>query len=264
MYSVLTRNYRLGAIARAAARVVAGCDFNAAKEAFEEFDVIVQLEEINTSASVSVINSQTGSFLNEPVTFRFLGDNGDDVIDMFSDPIEDLEVNGGVGVFGIGKIEDIFAGNGISHARHTGSNAEGLEVTLSAIQGQTKLSDWKISADKPDDVQFIFTNLVDTDSLYGHRRNVEGYAGALTEIDHWLAKIVDSLSAEDLLIISSDHGNDPTAPGTDHTREYVPLLVVEPGKPTRNLGIRNGFYDVAQSVAAHFGLDPMPRGKSFL
>lgn len=175
------------------------------------------------------------------------------------------------GVLGIGKIEDIFVGQGLSHAKHTGSNKEGLELTLQAIQNKLPLDKLKIAAQAPDAVQLIFTNLVDTDSLFGHRRNAPGYAGALVEIDAWLARIMESMDERDLLIISSDHGNDPTAPGTDHTREYVPLLAYSPafikagaGGSDLNAGTRNGFADIAASLADWLDVKWSGPGKSFV
>ncbi|MBX9720764.1 MAG: phosphopentomutase, partial [Candidatus Obscuribacterales bacterium] len=174
----------------------------------------------------------------------------------------------GAGVLGIGKIEDIFAKQGVSHAQHTGSNKEGLELTLQAVQNKYDLSGKEIMDKAPDAVRLIFTNLVDTDSMYGHRRNVEGYAGALVEIDQWLGQIIDSMQKEDLLLISSDHGNDPTAPGTDHTREYVPILAYSKALEKlatdhRDIGTRSGFYDMAASLSDWFGM-PASHGKSFI
>jgi phosphopentomutase len=163
-----------------------------------------------------------------------------------------------LGVFGIGKIEDIFVGQGITHAKHTGTNREGLELTLQAVKRTVPLSGLKLDPNAPDDARMIFTNLVDTDSMYGHRRDVAGYARSLTEIDDYLGRIVGAMSKQDLLIISSDHGNDPTMPGTDHTREYVPLLVYSPkladgsgskSKLSHDLGTRNGFADIAATIA---------------
>jgi phosphopentomutase len=162
-----------------------------------------------------------------------------------------------LGVLGIGKIEDIFVGHGITHAKHTGTNREGLELTLQAINRVVSLKELRLDADVPDDARVIFTNLVDTDSMYGHRRDVQGYARSLSEIDQYLGRIMEAMSEEDLLIISSDHGNDPTMPGTDHTREYVPLLIYSPkfangsqtSSPVRDLGTRDGFSDIAATLA---------------
>lgn len=178
-------------------------------------------------------------------------------------------IDAGVGVLGIGKIEDIFDKKGLSHAQHTGSNKEGLELTLAAIRNTFDLSGKEISKNAPNSTPLIFTNLVDTDSLYGHRRNAQGYAEALVEIDNWLGEIVDSMTKEDLLIISSDHGNDPTAPGTDHTREFVPVIAYSKAMErlplqTKDIGTRQGFYDMAASLATWFEMDWSHGGKSFL
>ena len=112
--------------------------------------------------------------------------------------------------------------------------------------------------------ELVFANLIDFDMLYGHRRDAAGYAAALEKTDQFLEKFITGLGQDSILIITADHGNDPTFRGTDHTREFVPLLVFRPGRPGKSLGIRNGFYDVAQSLAAWFGIGPMPRGQSFL
>jgi phosphopentomutase len=172
----------------------------------------------------------------------------------------------GLGVFGVGKIEDIFAGHGISHAKHTGSNKEGLVITTEAILNQFDLKSSKVGTEGPDRVGLIFTNLVDTDSLFGHRRDVRGYAGALKEIDEWLGRILESMQSEDLLIISSDHGNDPTAPGTDHTREYVPLLAYSPSidGSAHDVGTRKGFCDIARTIADWLDVDWTGPGTSFV
>ncbi len=134
--------------------------------------------------------------------------------------------NNGI-VLGIGKIEDIFVGEGISHAIHTGGNTEGLNLTIKAIRNEINLNEVKTKQYNINnyDKEFIFTNLVDTDMLYGHRNDYKGYAKAIEEIDSRLSEITDSMSNDDLLIITADHGCDPTVKGTDHTREQVPLIV---------------------------------------
>lgn len=174
-----------------------------------------------------------------------------------------------LGVLGIGKIEDIFDKQGITHAIHTGSNKEGLDLTLKAIRGEFDLPGHKIVDRAPDAVPLIFTNLVDTDATYGHRRNVQGYAGALEEVDEWVGKIMAQMQPDDLLIITSDHGNDPTASGTDHTREYVPLLAYSPSLAKtsldkKNIGIRKGFADIAASIAQWLGTGWEGPGVSFI
>ncbi|MBI3804874.1 MAG: phosphopentomutase [Nitrospirae bacterium] len=153
-------------------------------------------------------------------------------------------------VIGIGKIEDIFSGRGISEAVHTHDNNDGLDQTLRFLD-QT-------------DAGLIFTNLVDFDMLYGHRNDAVGYANALATLDRRLPEIVAKMREDDLLILTADHGNDPLFPGTDHTREYVPLLVFQKGIRGQDLGVRSTFADLGQTLAAHFNVGPLSAGSSFL
>lgn len=206
-------------------------------------------------------------FTGKPGSYsRLSGDRRDYAVPPPAMTFLDKLAEQGLGVFGVGKIEDIFVGHGISHAKHTGSNKEGLIVTTEAILDQFNLNDIKAAKNKPDRVGLIFTNLVDTDSLFGHRRDVKGYALALKEIDEWLGKILESMRPDDLLIISSDHGNDPTAPGTDHTREFVPLLAYSPSLPgeVRNIGTRKGFCDIAKTLSDWLGVEWTGPGESFV
>jgi phosphopentomutase len=158
----------------------------------------------------------------------------------------------GVPVVGVGKIQDIFAGRGVTKSIHTEGNTDGLARTLDAVMElQSGL---------------VFSNLVDFDMLYGHRRDAPGYARALQEVDTWIPKFIEALAAHGpdglpgLLIITADHGCDPTAAwSTDHTREYVPLLVHHAGIAAgcgRDLGIRPTFADIGATVAAVFGVKP--------
>ena len=156
----------------------------------------------------------------------------------------------GVAVYAVGKIEDIFAHRGITRSNHTGNNRDSQRAV-------------EAFAAEPGD-GFIFANFIDFDMHYGHRRDPAGYAECLSQTDAWLATFLPRLAPGDLLILTADHGNDPTWKGSDHTRETVPLLVYEPGRPGRSLGVRQGFYDVAQSLAARFGISALPRGVSFL
>ncbi len=155
------------------------------------------------------------------------------------------------GVYAIGKIIDIFAEKGISRYKKTKNNKEGILDTIEAIKSAPEA--------------LIFTNLVDFDMEYGHRRDVTGYAKALEEFDSYLPEIMENLKEEDLLIITADHGNDPTAPGTDHTREYIPLLHI--GQKIRkgaNTGVRESFADIAATVADYLEVDYVTPGKSYL
>lgn len=156
----------------------------------------------------------------------------------------------GHAVYAVGKIEDIFAHRGITETKHTGNNLasqQALETFFS----------------RPGD-GFIFANFIDFDMHFGHRRDPQGYADCLRQTDRWLAGFLPRLGPDDTLILTADHGNDPTWTGSDHTRETVPLLMVQPGRAPRALGVRKGFYDVAQSVASLFRIEPLPRGTSFV
>lgn len=155
----------------------------------------------------------------------------------------------GAKVIGIGKIEDIFSKSGVTHAIHTGSNKEGLELTLKAVKNELELD--KIAYKNLNitkDAEFIFTNLVDTDMLYGHRNDAKGYGKAIEEIDTYIDDIIENMTENDLLIITADHGCDPTVEGTDHTREYVPILVYKQNIESKNLGLIKGFDYIAQTV----------------
>jgi len=151
-------------------------------------------------------------------------------------------------VIGVGKISDIFAESGISASNSTKSNAEGMSV----IDHQ-----WERL-----DTGLIFANLVDFDTLYGHRRDPDGYAKALIEFDKWFEGFVDNIGSDDLVLVTADHGNDPTWRGTDHTREKVPLIAFHPGG-AEMLGNRGSFADVASTISTHFGFDPWPTGVPF-
>jgi phosphopentomutase len=154
-------------------------------------------------------------------------------------------------VIGVGKIEDIFASRGVSRGIHTQSDMEGVDQTLKVL-GELEQG-------------LIFTNLVDFDTLYGHRNDVQGYASALRQFDERLPEVFRSLRDGDLLILSADHGNDPTTPSTDHSREYVPLLVNGPSvcQPV-DLGTRSTFADLGQTLAEIFDVERLSAGASFL
>ena len=154
-------------------------------------------------------------------------------------------------VVAIGKIEDIFSKAGITHAIHTGSNKEGLELTLKEVENKLDLESIKYDSTPLNfnpNKSIIFTNLVDTDMLYGHRNNAEGYGKAIEEIDEYIGKILPELSDDDLLIITADHGCDPTVPGTDHTREYVPVLFYNKNMEAKDLGVMLGFDNIAKKI----------------
>ena len=156
----------------------------------------------------------------------------------------------GVKTIGVGKIPDIYDGHGIAEPVHTEGNADGLRKTGDILD---TLRDG-----------FLFVNLVDTDMLYGHRRDPIGYARALREIDAALPAIAGKLRDGDVLVLTADHGNDPTFPGTDHTREYVPLIAYAPSRASgADLGVRGSFCDLGATVADFFGVRS-ERGATFL
>ena len=164
--------------------------------------------------------------------------------------ILDKVKDAGAKVIGIGKIEDIFSKAGITHAIHTGSNREGLELTIKALKNELPLAEMKYPevniAD--DSREIIFTNLVDTDMLFGHRNDPEGYGKAIEEIDTYLEEILPLINEDDLLIITADHGCDPTVEGTDHTREYVPVIYYSRGIEPKDLGLTLGFDSIANRI----------------
>ncbi|MBU0506109.1 phosphopentomutase [bacterium] len=157
----------------------------------------------------------------------------------------------GLDVIGVGKIGDIFAHRGLTQEIKSKSNAQGMQIMSELILKR----DWQGLA---------FVNLVDFDMLYGHRRDPQGYRKALEEVDALMPKFFEMLQEEDLVIIAADHGCDPTYNSTDHTREYVPLLVYKKNKPAVNLGIRQTFADVAATIAAYLDVDYVCDGRNLL
>lgn len=156
----------------------------------------------------------------------------------------------GIPVTGVGKIEDVFNRRGLTNSFHTLSNDASQRQVLELARKQSS--------------GMIFANFVDFDMLYGHRRDAEGYARALEQTDLFFGKLLAEWHSADWLMVTADHGNDPTFHGTDHTREYVPLLAYQPSVRGCCLGRRIGFYDVAASLAKIFGLSPLPRGVAFV
>ena len=156
----------------------------------------------------------------------------------------------GMTVAGVGKIEDIFEHRGLTRSTHTPDNQSGIRQTIAYTQEAFG--------------GLIFTNLVDTDMIYGHRNDVPGYANALMAFDAALPELMAAMKPDDILIISADHGCDPTTPSTDHSREYVPLLVWGPGLSPAALGVRATFADVAATIADYLDLPDRFPGQSFL
>jgi phosphopentomutase len=164
--------------------------------------------------------------------------------------LDRLVATGGT-VFGIGKISDIFTGHGITRSLAAADNAATWDALLS------------LTSEAPDK-SLTIANFNDFDTLYGHRRNVAGYAAALEAFDARLPEFVAAQHQGDLAIITADHGCDPTWRGTDHTREHVPVLAFGPGIAPRPLGRRDSFADIGQSLARHLGMAPLAHGVSFL
>jgi phosphopentomutase len=168
-----------------------------------------------------------------------------------SDTLLDRLVSSGGEVISVGKIADIFAHRGISQKIKATGNAALFDATLKAL------------GDAPDR-SIVFTNFVDFDMLYGHRRDVDGYANALEYLDRRLPELIELMSDDDVMILCADHGCDPTWPGSDHTREHIPVLAYGAGVTPGSIGMRETFADIGQSLAGFFGIAPLDYGRSFL
>jgi len=189
-------------------------------------------------------------FVGAPGNFTRTANRRDWSLPPPQETVLDRLVAAGYAVQAVGKIEDIFAGQGITAAEHTKDNMHGVDVTLK-FMARPKAG-------------LVFTNLVDFDMRWGHRNNAAAYAGGLEAFDARLPEIVSAMRPNDLLFLTADHGCDPTTPSTDHSREYVPLLVYgEAVRPGVDLGTRATFADVAATVAEVFGIGPWPVGESF-
>ena len=184
-------------------------------------------------------------------TFKRTGNRRDFAIPPPEPTLLDRAKEAGRGVFAVGKISDIFAGSGVTHKLKATGNMKLFEATLDAMG-------------MAGDGALIFTNFVDFDQEYGHRRDVPGYAAALEAFDARLPELIAKLRDDDLLILTADHGNDPSWAGTDHTREQVPILVFSPSLSKGEVGIRQSFADIGESAAHWLGLPPGPHGRSFL
>jgi phosphopentomutase len=190
-------------------------------------------------------------FVGEPGSFQRTANRRDFALTPFAPTLLDRLAGRGCTVHAIGKIEDLFAGRGITRAVHTRSDDHGMDEVEQALESTRD--------------GLIFANLVDFDTVYGHRNDIEGYARNLERFDNRLAKFLPKLAREDLLIVTADHGNDPTTPSTDHSREHVPVFAV--GGTVRrgvDLGVRRTFADLGQTLADLFGVGPLPHGTSFL
>jgi len=190
-------------------------------------------------------------FVGKSGAFERTPNRRDYSLEPHEDTVLDKARAAGLEVRAVGKIWDIFNGKGITHEVHTQSNMDGVDKTL----------EWL----RDDFSGILFTNLVDFDSKYGHRRDVAGYGQALADFDRRLPELLAAMGPEDVLILTADHGNDPAHRGTDHTREYIPILVLGQGiRPGAAIGTRESFADIAATVSELLGIPATPYGKSFL
>jgi phosphopentomutase len=190
-------------------------------------------------------------FIGAPGAFERTSNRRDFALTPFAPTLLDKLTDAGTTVVAIGKIEDLFAGRGISRALHTTSDANGMDEVERALDATPR--------------GLIFANLVDFDTVYGHRNDPAGYAANLERFDERLDALLPKIGADDLLIITADHGNDPTTPSTDHSREHVPLLLYGPSvRAGADLGTRPTFADLGQTLAELFGVGPLEHGTSFL
>jgi phosphopentomutase len=190
-------------------------------------------------------------FVGTPGAFTRTANRHDYALDPAGDTLLDWLSRDGVTVVSIGKIADLFAGRGITRSVPTSSDTDGLERLSAAMM------------DTADGL--IFINLVDCDAAYGHRNDIAGYAANLERIDADLGRLLPSLGEADLLVVTADHGNDPSTPSTDHSREYVPILLVGPRvRSGTDLGTRATFADLGQTIADNFCVGPLAHGTTFL
>lgn len=191
-------------------------------------------------------------FIGEPGDFTRTEHRKDFSIALPGPSVLDILSENGIKTIAVGKIGDIFNEKGIAESHHDKGNPLCIKRTLKVLEEQRNES------------FFMFVNYVDTDMIWGHRRDPQGYYNALAEIDANLPAMLDLLDEGDLFIITADHGCDPTWRGNDHTREHVPLLAFRKGEPGRSIGVRESFSDAAQSIAHYFNTPPMRNGENFL
>ena len=190
-------------------------------------------------------------FVGMPGAFTRTANRHDYALDPSGETLLDRLTRDGVTVTAIGKIADLFAGRGVARSIPTSSDADGV-AKLEAVMSDTSAG-------------LIFANFVDFDTLYGHRNDVAGYAANLERFDEHLKRVLADLRERDLLVVTADHGNDPSTPSTDHSREYVPILATGAGvRPGTDLGTRASFADLGQTIAGNFGVGPLAHGTSFL
>jgi phosphopentomutase len=189
-------------------------------------------------------------FIGEPGQFTRTPHRRDFSLEPPQSTLLDRLKEAGYEVRGVGKIEDLFAHRGLTWSEHTGTNEAGMRVALQQLAESFR--------------GLLFVNLVDCDQLYGHRRDPQGYADTLLQVDAWVGEVLGRLGPRDALFITGDHGTDPTFRGTDHTREAVPLLAVgAPVRPGVDLGVRTSFADLGATLAEALAVAPLASGSSF-
>lgn len=216
----------------------------------ELYEICEYIREITKDDPYMIGRIIARPYVGEPGNFTRTSNRHDYALDPFGKTMLDSLKEADLDVVSIGKIVDIFNEKGITKAVRTESNMDGVDKLIEEM--------------KQDFTGLSFTNLVDFDALYGHRRNPEGYRDAIEDFDARMPEIFENLQDDDLLILTADHGNDPTFPGTDHTREYVPLLAYskkleQPGE------LKQGYFaDISATILENFGLETMENGHSFL
>ncbi|HUU32927.1 MAG TPA: phosphopentomutase, partial [Vicinamibacterales bacterium] len=190
-------------------------------------------------------------FVGAPGAFVRTSNRHDYAMPPVAETLLDRVHGAGMTVTAVGKVSDLFAGRGVTTAIPTASDDHGVDELCGVLDSGT--------------AGLVLINLVDFDTKYGHRNDVEGYAANLERFDARLGDVLARVRPDDVLVITADHGNDPTTPSTDHSREYVPLLALTGRQRSgRFLGTRASFADLAQTLAAHFGVGAMTHGESFL
>ncbi|WP_203249253.1 phosphopentomutase [Sporosarcina beigongshangi] len=217
----------------------------------ELYDICQKVRDITKDPAYLIGRIIARPYIGTPGNFTRTANRHDYALKPFGKTVMNSLQDGGYDVISIGKINDIFDGEGVTEAIRTKSNMDGMDKLLEVI--------------KKDFTGLSFLNLVDFDALYGHRRDPEGYGKALEEFDKRLDEVLDSIQEDDLLIITADHGNDPTFPGTDHTREFIPVLAYSKQlKGSGKLPENDTFADIGATIADNFAVEMPENGDSFL
>lgn len=217
----------------------------------ELYEICEYVREITKDEPYMIGRIIARPYVGQPGNFTRTSNRHDYALDPFGETMLDHLQESNYDVIGVGKIHDIFNGQGLTDYVRTESNMDGVDKLLKRIKNE-------------DFTGLSFTNLVDFDALYGHRRNPEGYRDALEDFDQRLPELLEALHEDDLLMITADHGNDPIHEGTDHTREFVPLLVYNKNFEASGPLDQGYFADISATILENFELKPMENGSSFL